>query len=96
MSKKKTSLEERLKNYPHLHKRFESLMDIVEDAGGDLDKANDAEERVIEEINQLGREALQGWAEDKEAAKARQFRETNESLKNKGKKKSIGIRFLET
>jgi len=35
---------------------------VVENAEGDLVKANEAEQRVVEEIQQLGQTALQGWA----------------------------------
>lgn len=39
------------------------LLEVVENAEGDVDRAADAERRVIEELRQLGQEALQGWAE---------------------------------
>ena len=47
MKKQKMSLGDRLRRYPELQQRFESLLDAVEDAAGDLDKANVVEERVI-------------------------------------------------
>ncbi len=39
---------------------------MVENAEGDIVKADEAEERVIEELRQLGQRALQGWAERKQ------------------------------
>jgi len=59
-------LEERLRAYPELRARFEEMLAIVENADGDIVKADEAEERVIEELRQLGRSALQGWAERKQ------------------------------
>ncbi len=56
------SLEERLNRQPELRTKIESLLSVVENAEGDLVKANEAEQRVIEEIRQLGQVALQGWA----------------------------------
>jgi len=56
MKNKNCSLEERIKKYPQIHQRFD------EDAEGELDKANAAEERVIQELQQMGKEALQHWA----------------------------------
>jgi hypothetical protein len=60
------TLEERLREYPELRARFEEMLAIVENADGDIVKADDAEERVIQELRQLGQSALQGWAERKQ------------------------------
>ncbi len=46
-----------------LRARFESLLGVVEDAGGDLEKADAAERRVIEEVRQMGNEVLTAWAQ---------------------------------
>lgn len=59
-------LEERLREYPELEERIEELLAVVENAEGDIVKADEAEERVIQELRQLGRSALQGWAERKQ------------------------------
>jgi hypothetical protein len=60
------TLEERLRAYPELRARFEEMLAIVENAEGDIVKADEAEERVLEELRQLGQSALQGWAERKQ------------------------------
>lgn len=60
------TLEERLREYPELRVRFEEMLAIVENADGDIVKADEAEERVIQELRQLGQSALQGWAERKQ------------------------------
>lgn len=57
------SLEERLKGHPKLRARMEQLLAVVENASGDIEKANEAEQRVFEELRQMGQEALTGWAE---------------------------------
>ncbi|QLH48621.1 MAG: ISKra4 family transposase [Candidatus Accumulibacter cognatus] len=56
-------LLERLNRHPTLRARMESLLGVVEDAAGDLEKADAAERRVIEELRQMGNEALAAWAE---------------------------------
>jgi hypothetical protein len=56
------SIEERLKDYPELKAKIEGLLSVVENAEGDLIKADAAEQRVVEEIRQLGQTALQTWA----------------------------------
>jgi hypothetical protein len=53
----------RLNQHPQLRDRIERLVDIVEDAGDDLRKADEAERRVIEEVRRLGQEVLEGWAD---------------------------------
>lgn len=60
------TLEERLQAYPELRVRFEEMLAIVENAAGDIVKADEAEERVIAELRPLGQSALQGWAERKQ------------------------------
>ena len=60
------TLEERLREYPELRVRFEEMLAIVENAAGDIVKADEAEQRVIEELRALGQSALQGWAERKQ------------------------------
>ena len=60
------TLEERLREYPELRARFEEMLAIVENAAGDIVKADEAEQRVIEELGALGQSALQGWAERKQ------------------------------
>jgi hypothetical protein len=54
---------ERLNGHPLLRARVESLLAVVEDAAGDCEKADAAERRVIEELRQMGNEALTAWAE---------------------------------
>ena len=55
-------LVERLEAHPELRERIESLLGVVEDEKGDLKLADDAEERVIQEMRRMGQAALQGWA----------------------------------
>jgi hypothetical protein len=56
-------LYERLNRHPLLRARMDSLLEVVEDAAGDFEKADAAERRVIEELRQMGNEALTAWAE---------------------------------
>lgn len=96
MVKSKLSLETRIKKHPLLHQRVEALLGIVEDSEGDLDKANAAEERVIQELQQMGKEVLQYWAEEKQLQKTEAYKESNQQgkVKNKGKKKFIGTQRM--
>jgi hypothetical protein len=84
------NLEERLNRHPVLKARIEGLLAIVEDAGGDLEKANAAEERVIEELRQMGNEILHGWAQNQEQKKSKELEESERQVRHKEKKTSIG------
>lgn len=84
-------LEERLRAYPELRARFEALLEIVENADGTVVKADEAEERVIQEMRQLGRSAVQGWAERKQRRLAVAY-EGRAGVSRKVKKTSTGTR----
>lgn len=83
------TLEERLQEYPELGARFEALLALVENADGTVVKADDAEERVIQELRQLGRSAVQSWAERKQRRLQREY-EGRAGVSRKVKKTSIG------
>jgi len=85
----KKSLEERLREHPALYERINRLLEVVENAAGDVEKAAEAERRVIEELRQMGQEALQVWAERRQEV-LDQAAETDPTLSRKEKKVSTG------
>jgi hypothetical protein len=91
MSNKPQSLEARLADHPLLKARIEALLAVVEDATGDVKRADEAERRMIEELRRLGQEALQGWAEKQEAAQAAML-DAQAGAQRQGKKNSTGTR----
>ena len=58
---KQASVAERLERHPELKARMERLLDVVENASGDVRLADEAERRAIEELRQMGQEVMQGW-----------------------------------
>jgi hypothetical protein len=86
----KESLESRLSRHPDLRARIEGLLDIIDNAGNDIEKASAAEQRVIEELRKMGNEALQCWAESQERRKAEQFEGSAAGVNKKVKKNSTG------
>lgn len=82
-------LVERLQRHPELCERVKELLTIVENAEGDSLTADAAEERVVQEMRRIGREALQAWALGKEAKVAHHCA-TRLGLARRGKKNSIG------
>lgn len=83
---------DRLRNHPQLFERFEEILAIIEDTGGNLDKADEAERKVIQEVRNLGHTVLQDWAQQKECQKGTELRASECSARGNGKKNSTGIR----
>ena len=71
---KQPSLEERLKEYPELKAKLEAMLAIIENAGGDVEKAAEAERRIIEELRQMGNEVLHGWARRQQQKKEEEYK----------------------
>jgi hypothetical protein len=82
-----------LEAHPDLRERFVSIAMAVADCEGNLKEADAAEERIVEEMRLLGREAMQGWAETQVGATEREIRQ-QPAMHRQGKKNSAGIRNL--
>lgn len=93
MDRRDEKFFECLKRHPVLRERFESILNIAENANGDCIRADDAEESVIEEVRKLGQETLQEWAD------GQNNRQTERILEEVAhgrpyKKNSIGIQHM--
>jgi len=62
MGDRKKSFEERINEIPGLRERFEAILTIAEAEGNELKKADDAEQKTIDELRKLGNEVLHAWA----------------------------------
>ncbi len=89
------SLEERLIGYPELRERIEALLNVVENSAGDLEQADLAEQRVIEEVRQIGQQALTSWAETQHRKQLKLVRQNYPSARKHLKKNSAGTVALE-
>ncbi len=87
MTDHKNRIEERLNKHPQLKKRIEQLLEVVENANGDFQKANDAEQRVIEELRKMGNEVLHDWASNREKQEYQKILSNKNGLTGNGKKK---------
>jgi hypothetical protein len=92
MSDRKKSFEERLRDYPELKARFEAILTIAEAEGNDLQRADDAEQRAIEEVRKLGNEVMHAWARRTEGQNVAKLTQEEHKHTKHGKKKSTGIR----
>ena len=96
MEDRKRTLKERFKAHPHLHDRVYHILSVVEDSERKIDKVDEAEERVIEELRQLGQEVLENWAMNKEKRKGEELESAlNREVKRHFKKNFTGIRRSE-
>jgi hypothetical protein len=80
-----------LEKHPDLRDRFASIVSAVENSEGNLKEADTAEERILEEMRHLGREAMQGWAERQVEVTEQEIRQQPQ-MHRQGKKNSAGIR----
>ena len=80
---------ERLNRHPRWRARVESLLAVVEDAADDCEKADAAERRVIEDLRQMGHDALTAWAE-RGVEKRTALAQAQPNWRPGGKKPSIG------
>jgi hypothetical protein len=63
-----------LQFHPSFRDRLASIVGAVGNLDGKLGEADAAEERLVEEMRLLGREALQGWADERVEATERDVR----------------------
>ncbi len=78
----------KLEKHPKLFLRVEELVKVVENTEGDLKKASEAEMRVIEEVRQMGNEALQSWAKVRVEKVSEEARKA-EGVRRAGKKTAL-------
>lgn len=67
-----------LQRHPQIRSRVAELLAVVEDSKGDLKRADDAEDRLIEELRRLGQQAMQSWAQG-------QVHKTEQEVRNSGR-----------
>jgi hypothetical protein len=84
-----------LREHPAIRGRIAALLAVVNDTAGDLKRADDAEDRLIEEIRGLGQEAMQTWAQGQVGQTEQDVRHTGRAHRE-GKKNSAGTPRLAT
>jgi hypothetical protein len=63
----------RLERHPRVKAREGRLLDLIENTGGDLKRADDAERRAIEELRKMGQELLQDRGQGRAEEEAKQL-----------------------
>jgi hypothetical protein len=83
-----------MKDLPEVRARFERMLDVIENAAGDVVKAAEAERRVIEELREMGNEVLHSWARRQQQKQDEEF-DCRPDVNRKEKKTSTGTRASE-
>ena len=82
------SLEVRLAQRPELRVRLHHILDTLDDSVTDGCAAHAAEERVIEQLRQLGQDVLGQWAQEANAQVQAQVPTPHPPARAHGKKNS--------
>jgi hypothetical protein len=84
-----TDMVERLEKHPQLKARLLAVLDVVENADGDVVRADEAEQRFIEELRLMGLDAMQAWSDRKQKIVESESNKRSD-LTRKQKKESTG------
>jgi hypothetical protein len=81
-----------LEEHPELMERFLSILALARepDATGRVRTADEVEALLVEQVRQLGRESLEGWARRAEERVAQQSRAEDPQLQQREKKRCAG------
>ena len=83
-------LEQRLAKRPHVLARFHLIADMMDQAVAAGCTADEAEERAIEQVRQLGGELLGDWAQEQQDGSLARARDQHPKAIKHIKKKSAG------
>ncbi|SRR5216684_1172664 len=87
-SKTRRALEDRLGHRPELLQRLHQIVDTLDQSVSDGCDAHSAEERVIEQVRQLGQAVLGQWAQEADTHTQAQVRTQHPEAIQHGKKKA--------
>lgn len=82
-------LLEKLRRSPQMRERLEPILDLVLNPDGNLD-AHQIEALLIVEMNKLGNQTLQSWAQELEQSQSQIARSQHPGLQQREKKTSDG------
>mgnify|MGYP001561416745 FL=1 len=86
-SENRESLEERLRAHPVLRTHIERMLDEVENRGGVLNTADEAEDALVTRMRAMARDGLLEWAQQRQAHVQPGWAP---QLRQAGKKNSVG------
>lgn len=87
LSEQEQQLIERLREHPELMERFRTILEITASGDGPLKRADEIEDRLIEEMRRLGSATMGSWASRAERTMARQLKQKDPSAGVRKKKR---------
>ena len=75
------TLIRRLERHPEVKARITRMLDLIENTGGDLKRADDAERQAIEELRRMGQELLGDWGQGRADEEARQMETSGQAVR---------------
>lgn len=94
LSPENLKLLAQLEEHPQLLERIKKLLLVVEGDGNDehdIKLADDAEDAVVDNLREFGKELLTEWGQKQEERVCKNFKQVNSELKSHSKKNCIGI-----
>ena len=79
----------RLRECPELHEQLEAVVNLANNSDAPLN-ADEAEEKLIDLVQQLGRKTLGSWASKREEQVVQQARSEGQRMQQREKKDSTG------
>jgi hypothetical protein len=86
LSAEELQLIERLREHPELMERFKAILEITANTDGQLRRADEVEEHLIEEMRRLGNTTMGSWAAQIEKKLVAQLKEEDKSASVRKKK----------
>ena len=78
---------ERLRQHPELRARFQSILELSDNADGPLRTADEMEERLIQDLRQLGHTTMNHWATQAEQRVGAELKGADATVRSRKKKR---------
>jgi hypothetical protein len=87
LSTAERQLIERLREHPELMEHFRTILEITASAAGPLQRADEIEERLLQEMRRLGHATMESWASRAERTLGEQLKQKDASAGVRQKKR---------
>jgi hypothetical protein len=98
LSPEQVKLIAQLEKHPKLLERIQKLLLVVDgddNDNHDIKLADDAEDAVVDNLREFGKELLTEWGQQQEKRVCNNFKQVNPELKSHSKKNSNGTQHTE-
>ena len=95
MMEEQVIVAQQLVKHPKLFERFKNMLAIVDNDEEGIISADAAEQQIIDEIRELGKDMMQSWAEQQSEKVSKNYKNKTQNIKHNGKKNCIGTLPLE-